>query len=399
MQISVANISNMKLKRAILAAIISMCSIVAISQPVLAAAEPTYILDPSLTETDQANAAQIRTAITKAANEYGYNGFTVVIYAPTTAGANWAFSELSKISCPLGSVDNMISGNATADVFFGKCITFKAVSISYPNLAKDTETVAYHEIFHLAQAFRGGQRAMGARFDDMRWMYEGTAEVAGYQPLITSGRRSQDELISLMRLDAVRTTSSLTQVSNAWVDNSIALVSDARYRNNVMYSRSYLATYYLTTISTKDKVLNDYFVEAGKSGDHNAAFTTTFGMTVSEFDTKFTAWLNAWTTPTTTTTSTPMTSSTNPNTNAVQVAPTVSTKKAATLKALATFGKMKISTGAKLSAVVAPSSKAVCRIIGATVKGIKKGTCRVVITVKSKSGAKTTRTVAIPVRT
>jgi hypothetical protein len=388
----------MKLKRAILGAIISMCSIVAISQPVLAAAEPTYLLDPSLTETDQANAAQIRTLITKAANEYGYNSFTVVIYAPTSAGANWAINELSKISCPLGSVDNMINGTATADVFFGKCIAFKAVSISYPNLAKDTETVAYHEIFHLAQAFRGGQKAMGTRYDDMRWMYEGTAEVAGYQPLITSGRRSQDELVSLMRVDAIRTTSSLTQVSNAWVDNSIALVDDARYRNNVMYSRSYLAAYYLTTISTKDKVLNDYFVEAGKSGDHAAAFATTFGMTANEFDTKFTAWLNAWTVPTTTTTSTTVTSSTNTNTIAVRVAPTVSTKKAATLKALASFGKLTIPSGAKLSGVVAASSKKICRVIAATVKGIKKGTCRVVLTVKSKSGAKTTRTVAVPVR-
>ena len=152
---------------------------------------------------------------------------------------------------------------------------------------------------------------MGAHFDDMRWMYEGTAEVAGYQPQITSGKRTQNELISLMRVDAIRTTSSLTQVSNAWIDNSIAVVSEANFRTNTMYARSYLAAYYLTTISTKEKVLNDYFVEAGKSGDHVAAFGNTFGMTVSEFDTKFTAWLNAWTTPTTTTTSTTPTMTTS----------------------------------------------------------------------------------------
>ena len=390
----------MRIKRAILTAIISTCSLVSISQPAHAATEPTYVLDPNLTEADQTNATQIRTAITKAATEYGYNNFTAVIYAPTSAGANWAYNELNKISCPLGPVESMLAGTATADTFFGKCIVFKAVAISYPNVAKDTESVAYHEMFHLAQASRGGLKKMGAHFDDMRWMYEGTAEVAGYQPQITSGKRTQNELISLMRVDAIRTTSSLTQVSNAWIDNSIAVVSEANFRTNTMYARSYLAAYYLTTISTKEKVLNDYFVEAGKSGDHVAAFGNTFGMTVSEFDTKFTAWLNAWTTPTTTTTSTTptMTTSTNSNNVSVSVAPTVSTKKAATLKALATFGNMTISSGAQLTGVVAPSSKAVCRIIGATVKGIKKGTCRVAITVKSKSGTKTTRTVSVVVK-
>lgn len=383
----------MRLKRTFLTAVISTCSLVAVSQPVHAAAEPTFIVDPNLTTTDQANATQIRTALAKAATEYGYTGFTAVIYAPTSAGATWAYNELSKISCPLGPVETMISGNATADVFLGRCIVFKAVAISYPNMAKDTDTVAYHEIFHLAQAFRGGLKAMGARYDDMRWMYEGTAEVAGYQPQITAGKRTQDELISLMRVDAIRTTSSLTQVSNAWLDNSIALVSDANYRSNAMYSRSYLAAHYLTTISTKDKVMNDYFAEAGRSGDHVAAFSTTFGMTVSEYDAKFSAWLTAWTAPITTTTTT----TTVAPKVAPKVAPTVSTKKAATLKSLAVFGKMTVPSGAMVTAVVASSSKTICRVIGTTVKGIKKGTCRVAVTVKTKAGAKTTRTVAVPV--
>ncbi|NDG66908.1 MAG: hypothetical protein EBY23_08380 [Actinobacteria bacterium] len=378
----------MRITRAILTAVISTCSLVAVSQPVHAAAEPTYVLDPNLTATDQTNAADIKAAITKAATEYGYTGFTAVIYAPTSAGATWAHSELAKISCPLGPVESMIAGTATADTFLGKCIVFKAVAISYANVSKDTESVAYHEIFHLAQAFRGGLKTMGARFDDMRWMYEGTAEVAGYQPQLTNKKRTQDELIALMRVDAMLTSSSLTQVSNAWIDNSIALVSDANRRTNAMYARSYLAAYYLTTISTKDKVMNDYFVEAGRSGDHVAAFSTTFGMTVSEYDAKFTAWLNAWTAPTTTTSST---------TTAPRVAPTVSTKKAATLKSVAVFGKMTVPAGASVTAVVATSSKTICRVIGATVKGIKKGTCRVAITVKIKTGAKTTRTVAVSV--
>ena len=383
----------MKFTRVVLVAIISTCSLVAVSQPVHAAAEPTFVVDPNLTATDQTYATQIRTAITKAATEYGYTGFTAVIYPPTSEGATWAYNEVNSISCPLGSAASMLSGTATADVFLGRCMVFKAVAISYPNMAKDTESVAYHEMFHLAQASRGGLKAMGARFDDMRWMYEGTAEIAGYQPQITNKKRTQDDLIALMRVDAVKTSSSLTQVSNAWVDESILLVSDARYRNNAMYSRSYLAAYYLTTISTKDKVMNDYFVEAGRAGDHVTAFSTTFGMTVSEYDAKFSAWLTAWIAPTTTTTTTTTTSTTV----APKLAPTVSSKKAATLKAVAVFGKMTVPAGATVTAVVAASSKTICRVIGATVKGIKKGNCRVAITVKTKTGAKTTRTVAVPV--
>jgi hypothetical protein len=229
-------------------------------------------------------------------------------------------------------------------------------------------------------------------------MYEGTADIAGYQPQITNKKRTQDDLIALMRVDAVKTSSSLTQVSNAWVDETILLVSDARYRTNAMYSRSYLAAYYLTTISTKDKVMNDYFAEAGRAGDHVSAFSTTFGMTVSEYDAKFSAWLTAWTAPTTTTTTTTTTPTTTTSTTvAPKLAPTVSSKKAATLKAVAVFGKMTVPAGATVTAVVAASSKTICRVIGATVKGIKKGTCRVAITVKTKTGAKTTRTVAVPV--
>ncbi|MEI8323184.1 MAG: hypothetical protein WCG49_08740, partial [Actinomycetes bacterium] len=66
----------MRFKRAFLVAIFSTCSLVAVSQPVRAAAEPTFVVDPNLTATDQTYATQIRTAITKAATEYGYTGFT-----------------------------------------------------------------------------------------------------------------------------------------------------------------------------------------------------------------------------------------------------------------------------------------------------------------------------------
>jgi hypothetical protein len=209
----------MPIKRLLLAVSLLSCTFVVATTPTHALAEPTYIIDPSLSALEQADAATIRNAITKAANEYGYTGFTAVIYAPTLNGANWAFNELAKISCPLGSVENLASGTAIADLSLGRCIVFKATPISYPNVAKNAESVAYHEVFHLAQAIRGGLKPMGARIDDMRWIYEGTAEIGGYQPQLSSGKLTQSSLIALLRDSAMNTSSSLTQISNAWVDH------------------------------------------------------------------------------------------------------------------------------------------------------------------------------------
>lgn len=290
---------DMFIKRFFVFCTIISCVILTFTQPAQASSEPTFVIDPNMTTTEQLDASQIRNSITKAAKEFGHTNFTAVIYAPSSSGANWAFNELNKISCPLGPVESMLYGTAIADVFLGRCIVFKATSISYSNVAKDAESVAYHEVFHLAQAIRGGQKPPGARFDDMRWMYEGAAEIAGYQPQISSGRISQNALISLLRDSAMNTTSSLTQISNAWVDNSIAITASPFLRTNAMYARSYLATHYLSTISTSEKVMREYFVESNKQGDHVAAFSTTFGMTVGEFDAKFSTWINSWTFPVT----------------------------------------------------------------------------------------------------
>jgi hypothetical protein len=363
----------MKLKQVISAALLVACFVVAAPPPVQGVAPPRFVLDPNLTGTDKTNAGLIKTAITKAATEYGYTDFTAVIYAPTTAGASWAYNELSKISCPLGPVESMINGVATADLFFGKCIVIKATNISYPNVAKDTEQVAYHEVFHLAQALRGGLKTMGERFDDMRWMYEGTADIGGYQPQISSGGRTQYEIISLLRGYALKTQESLTTISHAMVDNSIALVSDPNDRTNAIYSRSYLAAYYLTSVSTKQKVMFDYFAEVGRSGDHFAAFQTTFGMSVAEYDRKFTKWLTAW------------------------KVPTLSSSKAAKFGDIALYAGLYISQGATVTAMVASSSNAICQVSGSAVKGIKKGTCRITVTATSSLGTKRSRAVSLNV--
>ena len=390
----------MKFTRVVLVAIISTCSLVAVSQPVRAVAEPTFVVDPNLTATDQTYATEIRSTITKAAAEFGHTGFTVMIYGPTLTGANWAVSDGGKVSCPSSSPETLM--NITGMVG-GRCMWFKAVAGSYPDVAKTIESVAYHEVFHLVQSrLQTGARL---RYNDMVWMIEGTADLVGYQPQITAGKRTQDELIALLRVPASLTRSSLIEVSNAARDTSIPVVSDPKNRVNAMYGRSYLAAYYLASISSADKVMYDYLLEASRVGDYVAAFTNVFGMTVNEYDAKFTAWLDAWTAQTPavalTISTTPRTPVTPSKTVAPNVAPNVAyiltTKKAATLKSVAIYGMMTIPSGATLTGVVWSSSKTVCRVVGKKVKGMKKGRCRVTITVKAKTGARTSRTVAVQV--
>jgi len=390
----------MKFTRVVLVAVISTSSLVAVSQPVHAVAEPTFFVDPNLTAADQTYATEIRTEITKAAAEFGHTGFTVVIYGPTLAGANWAVSEGSKVSCPSSSPETLMNITGMAG---GRCMWFKAGAVSYPDIAKTIESVAYHEVFHLVQLrLQTGSRL---RYRDMVWMIEGTADLVGYQPQITAGKRTQDELIALLRVPASLTRSSLIEVSNAASDPSIPVVSDPKYRVNAMYGRSYLAAYYLASISSADKVLYDYLLETSRVGDYVAAFTNVFGMTVSEYDAKFTAWLDAWTPQTpavalaiSTTPRTPI----NPTTPTTPVGSRegfiLTMKKAATLKSVAIYGMMTVPAGATVTGVVWSSSKKVCRVIGKKVTGIKKGTCHLEITVKRKTGKKTYRTVSVPVR-
>jgi len=390
----------MKFTRVFLTAVISTCSLVAVSQPVHAVAEPTFVVDPNLAATDQTYATEIRTAITKAAAEFGHTGFTVVIYGPTLTGANWAVSEGGKVSCVSSSAETLMNITGMAG---GRCMWFKAVAVSYPDVAKTIESVAYHEVFHLVQSrLQTGSRL---RYKDMVWMIEGTADLVGYQPQITAGKRTQDELIALLRVPASLTRSSLIEVSNAASDPSIPVVSDPKYRVNAMYGRSYLAAYYLASISSADKVLYDYLLETSRVGDYVAAFTNVFGMTVSEYDAKFTAWLDAWTPQTpavalaiSTTPRTPITLTTSTTTVGSSEGFILTMKKAATLKSVAVFGKMTVPSGATVTGVVWSSSKKVCRVIGTRVKGIKKGTCQLEIMVKRKTGKKTYRTVPVLVR-
>jgi hypothetical protein len=67
-------------------------------------------------------------------------------------------------------------------------------------------------------------------------------------------------------------------------------------------------------------------------------------------------------------------------------------------KTLLSLSKLPAPKGSKTSLTVASSSRKFCQVKGTSVKNLKRGTCSVKVTVTTKSGKKTSRTVKLVVR-
>ncbi len=70
----------------------------------------------------------------------------------------------------------------------------------------------------------------------------------------------------------------------------------------------------------------------------------------------------------------------------VVLVPAVKINKATTAKSIANYLKMTIASGSKLSVKVAATSAKYCKVVGTSVKGVKKGSCKVTVTVTPKKG-------------
>jgi hypothetical protein len=77
--------------------------------------------------------------------------------------------------------------------------------------------------------------------------------------------------------------------------------------------------------------------------------------------------------------------------------PVVSATRAASATAIAKYAKAVIPTGAKISVKVLSSSSRYCKLVGSSVKGIKKGLCKVTLTIRPKKGSVVTKTVVLKV--
>jgi hypothetical protein len=78
--------------------------------------------------------------------------------------------------------------------------------------------------------------------------------------------------------------------------------------------------------------------------------------------------------------------------------PILTVKKTLSAKSIATYTGLNIVTGSKVSMTVNATSRKTCRVSGTTLKAVKKGTCRVTVTVKSRTGKKSSKNLTLIVR-
>ena len=77
--------------------------------------------------------------------------------------------------------------------------------------------------------------------------------------------------------------------------------------------------------------------------------------------------------------------------------PTVTTKKSATAKSIATYAKLAVISTSKVSLKVVASYAKYCKVSGASLKGLKAGSCKVTVTVTPKKGKASSKTVTLKV--
>ena len=83
--------------------------------------------------------------------------------------------------------------------------------------------------------------------------------------------------------------------------------------------------------------------------------------------------------------------------SSVTAAPTVTKSKSATAKSIAIFAKIPVLSTSKVSLKVVSGYTKFCKVSGATLKGLKAGTCKVTVTVTPKKGKAIPKTVTLKV--
>ena len=82
---------------------------------------------------------------------------------------------------------------------------------------------------------------------------------------------------------------------------------------------------------------------------------------------------------------------------AATVTPKVTMSKPVSAKSIATFAKLKVLSTSKVKLKVVASSAKFCRVSGATLKGLKTGSCKVIVTVTPKKGRATSKTITVKI--
>lgn len=213
----------------------------------------------------------------------------IVFYSPTAAGVTFASRQLDESGCMAGfDPAGLAAGMGVGSVDQGCGLAQKLGDWSFPQRFIILESMVAHEGFHVYQ----GQilRACGCPNQRYyakapRWMLEGTADIAGFEsaygigsPTMTALRRANLALGRDSSADV-----SLPQLDQALFDGGIGV--------DIRYSRAMLAAQYLLEITSRQKVMRDFWDNVVAMADWESAFTATFGFTEAQFDQMFRLWL------------------------------------------------------------------------------------------------------------
>ncbi len=87
-----------------------------------------------------------------------------------------------------------------------------------------------------------------------------------------------------------------------------------------------------------------------------------------------------------------------PFSSGAETAPYLSTKKSAAAKSIALYAGLKVPRNSKLTLKLNSASTRFCRLSGASVRGVKRGPCKVAITVTPRTGRSIVKTVLLEVQ-
>ena len=76
---------------------------------------------------------------------------------------------------------------------------------------------------------------------------------------------------------------------------------------------------------------------------------------------------------------------------------TLGVKKSISNSSVIKSSKIVVPKGAKTSIVVAKASKSICQVVGTSIRGLKKGSCQVTVTMTPKKGLKVSKTLTVKV--
>jgi hypothetical protein len=229
--------------------------------------------------------------------------------------------------------------------------------------------------------------------DSVRGLYTKVVYVR-FNGVADTTKTYTDDIILDTTAPTIETSTAVLAAS--WVDVLLRATDDVTGVNKVEVRNGTktVTRDYATKMSV---TLADLALSVSTSGVQKSAMQS-IEIRVSDNAGNWTSWQTVTITgvPTVAPVNTPVGAAIPFNTTS-ETRPKVTTSRTASAKSIATFAKLKVPSSSKVSLKVVSSSSKFCKVSGATLRGLKVGSCRVTVTVTPQKGRATSKTVTLKV--